>query len=162
MHQPAQFQTIPSTHPPGSAQKPQIWSVSLSQNSDKIRKINNCDHSLTCSAGAQDTSACKISGLLPSCVLQEMPGSLSGLTDGQMDRWIAGRIGWKMVTVDRMDQRTHVRVERGYLGFRMEEWTDGQPENIMPPVPKGGGIKIKAPHHWSFVRWLMVPLIKGQ
>ena len=40
--------------------------------------------------------------------------------------------------VGQMDQRTRVRVERGYFMLR----TDGRPENIMPPAPKGGGIKI--------------------
>ena len=42
-------------------QKPQIWSVSLSQNSAKIWKIN-CYHILISSEYDQDTSACKFSG----------------------------------------------------------------------------------------------------
>ena len=42
-----------------------------------------------------------------------------------------------MVMVGLMAQRTHVQGERGYFGLR----TDGQTKNIMPPVPKGGGIK---------------------
>ena len=46
-----------------------------------------------------------------------------------------------MVTVGRVDQRTHVHVKRGYFRLRTDGRTDGQPENIMPPVPKGGGIK---------------------
>ena len=34
------------------------------------------------------------------------------------------------------------RSKEGISGFgRTDGWTDGQPENIMPPAPKGGGIK---------------------
>ena len=66
-----------------------------------------------------------------------MPGNLSGRMDGQTD----GRTCRKMVTVDRVDQRTHVQVKRGYFRLRTDGRTDGQPENIMPPAPKGGGIK---------------------
>ena len=47
----------------------------------------------------------------------------------------------KTVTVGRVDQRTHVQVKRGYFRLRTDGRTDGQPENIMPPAPKGGGIK---------------------
>ena len=66
-----------------------------------------------------------------------MPGNLSGLTDGHTNGQTDRRICCKMVTVGRMDQRTHVQVERDYFGLR----TDGQPENIMPPAPRGGGLK---------------------
>ena len=47
---------------PENAWKPQMWPVSLSQNSAKIRKSTNYNHNLINSEGAQDTSACKISG----------------------------------------------------------------------------------------------------
>ena len=78
------------------------------------------------SEGGQDTSACKISGhSLPAFPLR---------TDE--------RTGRKTVTVGRMDQRTHVQVERGYFGLRTDGRTDGKPENIMPPAPKGRGIKM--------------------
>ena len=53
-----------------------------------------------------------------------------------------GRTRRKTVTDSRMVQRTHVQVARGDFGFR----TDGQPENIMPPAPRGGGIKIPCPN----------------
>ena len=62
-----------------------------------------------------------------------------GLTDGPTDRRTDGRMDGhavKQVTVGRVDQRTYVQVKRGYFRLR----TDGQPENIMLPVPKGGGI----------------------
>ena len=58
-------------------------------------------------------------------------------TDGQTD----GRTCCKTVTVVWVDQRTHVHVKRGYFRLRTDGRTDGQPENIMPPAPKGGGIK---------------------
>ena len=65
-----------------------------------------------------------------------MPGNLSGRTDGQTD----GRTCRKTVTVGRVDQRTHVQVKRGYFRLGTDGRTDGQPENIMPPAPKGGCI----------------------
>ena len=40
IHQRAKFQAISSIRSPGNARKPQIWPVSLSQNSAKIRKMN--------------------------------------------------------------------------------------------------------------------------
>ena len=58
-----------------------------------------------------------------------------------------GRTCHKTVTVGRMDQRTHVQVERGYIGLRTDGRTDGQPENIVPPAPKGGGIKMIGLYH---------------
>ena len=74
-----------------------------------------------------------------------MPGNLSGRTDGQTDGRTDGRTCRKTVTVGRVDQRTHVQVKRGYFRLRTDGQTDGrtggQPENIMPPAPKGGGIK---------------------
>ena len=73
----------------------------------------------------------------PSCILWQMPGNLSGRTDRRTD----GRTCRKTVTVGRMDQRTHVQVKRGYFMLRTDRHTDGQRENIMPPAPKGGGIK---------------------
>ena len=45
------------------------------------------------------------------------------------------------VSLSPTDQRTYVQVKRGYFRLRTDGLTDGQPENIMPPAPKGGGIK---------------------
>ena len=53
--------------------------------------------------------------------------------------WTDGQTCRKTVTVGRMDQRIYVQVETGYFRLR----TDGQPKNIIPPVPKGGSIKIE-------------------
>ena len=63
-------------------------------------------------------------------------------TDGQTDGRTDGRTCRKTVTVGRVDQRTDVHVKRGYFRLRTDGRTDGQPENIMPPAPKGGGIKM--------------------
>ena len=63
---------------------------------------------------------------------------VNGQTDGRTDR----RTCRKTVTVGRVDQRTHVQVKRAHFRLRMDRRTDRQPENIMPPAPKGGGIKI--------------------
>ena len=52
-----------------------------------------------------------------------------------------GRTCRKTVTVGRVDQQTHVQVKRGYFRLRTDGRTDRQPKNIMPPAPKGGGIK---------------------
>ena len=38
IHQYAKFQAIPSMRSPGNARNPQIWPISLSQNSAKITK----------------------------------------------------------------------------------------------------------------------------
>ena len=70
-----------------------------------------------------------------------MPKNLSGQTDG--------RTCHKTVTVGRVDQRTHIQVKREYFRLwtdggkdgGMEGWTDVQPENIMPPAPKGRGFQ---------------------
>ena len=63
-------------------------------------------------------------------------------TEGRTD----GRTCRKTVTVGPVDQRTHVQVKRGYFRLRtdgrMDGRTDRQPENIMPPAPKVGGIKM--------------------
>ena len=60
-----------------------------------------------------------------------------------------GRTCCKTVTVGRLDQRTHVQVKRGYFRLRTDGRTDGQPENIMPPAPKGGGIKMSNHYNWN-------------
>ena len=64
----------------------------------------------------------------------------------------------KLVMVGRTDQRTHVQVKRDYFRLRTDGRTDGQPENIMPLAPKGGGITIEAKlvstlylPHWSSI-----------
>ena len=50
------------------------------------------------------------------------------------------------------------RSKEGISGFgRTDGRTDGQPENIMPPAPKGGGIKIEmygtSKWHLSWIYW---------
>ena len=55
---------------------------------------------------------------LPACVHREIPGNLSGRTDGRTDR--------KTVTIGRMGQRTHVQAERGYFGLRTDGRVDGR------------------------------------
>ena len=55
----------------------------------------------------------------------------------------------KTVMVGRVDQRTGPK----RVFQASDRWTDrradGQPENIMPPAPKGGGIKIFYGTMWS-------------
>ena len=95
---------------------------------------------------------------IPPCILRQMPGNLFGRMDGRTCR--------KTVTVGRVDQRTHVHVKRGYFRLRTdgrmdgrtEGQTDGQPENIMPPAPKGRGIKIMSTYSARFagVLWRAV------
>ena len=46
----------------GNARKPQIWPVSLSQNSALLKKSTDRDPELISSVGGQDTSVSKISG----------------------------------------------------------------------------------------------------
>ena len=48
----------------------------------------------------------------------------------------------KKATVGRMDHRTHVPVSQWKEVISGFGRTDGQSENIVPPVPKGGGINM--------------------
>ena len=104
-------------------------------------KPTDHDHNLISSEGAQDTSTCKISDHSLHAFSGKCPETSP---DGRTDRRTDGRTCGKTVTVGRMDQRTHVQVRRGYFRLRTDGRTDirtdGQPENIMPPAPKGGGI----------------------
>ena len=102
----------------------------------------DCDHNLISSEGGQDTSTMQNFRPFPPCVFPANAGNLSGRTDKQTDQRTDGRACRKTVTVDWMDQRSHVQVKRRYFRLRADGWTDGQPENIMPTVPKGGSIKI--------------------
>ena len=91
-------------------------------------------------------------------VHQQMPGNLSGRTDGgrtdgQTDGHAAKRsrlVGWT--------DRPMYRWEEGISGFgRTDGRTDGQPENIMPPAPKGGCIIIWLTYILNIRVALMVP-----
>ena len=128
IHQHAKFQAIPSMRSPGNARKPQIWPVSLSQNSTKIRKTTDHDYNIISFEGGRDTSACKMSGYSLHAFSGICPESYP---DGQAK---------KTVTVGGMDQQTNVQFERGYFGLwtdgRTDGRTDGQPKNIMPPAHK--------------------------
>ena len=111
----------------------------------KLEKWTDHGHKLINSEDGQDTSACKISGHSLHAFSGKCPETSP---DGQRDRRTYGRTCRKTVTVGQVDQRTHVQVKRGYFRLRTDgrtdRRTDGQPKNIMPPAPKGGGIKIKA------------------
>ena len=72
IHQHAKFQNISSMRSPENARKPQIWSVSLSQNSAKIRKI-------------QHTTATGFNHGLPWCVkFMPLGPPVTTKPDGQM------------------------------------------------------------------------------
>ena len=112
----------------------------------KEGKSADHDHNLTSFEGAQDTPSCKISDHSLHAFSGKCPEtSLDGQTDGRTDGWTCD----KTVMVGRMDQRTHLQVKRGYFRLRTDGqtdgWTDGrmnrQPGNMMPPAPKGRGIK---------------------
>ena len=128
---------------PGNAWKPRIWPVSLSQNSAKMRKINKPWPWTNQFWRWSRYISMENFRPFPPCVLRQIPGNLSGRTDGRTCR--------KTVTVGRVDQRTHVQVKRGYFRLRTDGRTDGQPENIMPPAPKGGGITKTEMYNCSYV-----------
>ena len=74
-----------------------------------------------------------------------MPGNLSGRTDGQTDGRTDGHAVKRLRLVGWTNGPMYLSKE-GISGFgrtdgRRDGRTDGQPENIMPPAPKGGGIK---------------------
>ena len=107
----------------------------------KLEKSTDYGHKLISSEDDQDTSACKIScqslhAFSGKCPETSPDGRTDRRTNGQTD----GRTCRKTVTVGRVDQWTHIQVKRGYFRLRTDGRTDGQPENIMPPAPKGGGI----------------------
>ena len=68
----------------------------------------------------------------------QMPGNLSGRTEGRTDMPQNGH-GWLDGQTDPCTggKRVFQASDR-----RMDGWTDEQPENIMPPAPKGGRIKM--------------------
>ena len=115
IHHRARFQAIFSMRLLRNARKPQIWPVSLSQNSAKIRKINIPIPSKRSPAKARK--------------LLRTDGGTDGQADGhavkssRLVKWTNGPI---------------YRSDEGISGFGR---TDGQPENIIPLTPKGGGIK---------------------
>ena len=64
-------------------------------------------------------------------------GQTDGRTDGHAVKWLR-LVGWTNGPM--------YRSKDGISGFgRTDGRTDGQPENIMPPAPKGGGIKTNRP-----------------
>ena len=113
----------------------------------KLEKSTDRGHKLNSSEGGQDTPVCKISSYSLhafSRKCQETPN----LTRFTKSKWCQteenqqtvtinrkllrtdGRTCCKMVTVGRVDQRTHVQVERGYFrlrtGGRLSVWTNPQ------------------------------------
>ena len=123
---------------------PKFYPFHLVKIAPKLEKSTDHGQKLISSEDGQDTSACKISGQSLYAFSYKCPETFSdGRTDGQTDDGRRdGQTCCKMVTVGRVDQRTHVQVKRGYFRLRTDGRTDGQPENIMPQAPKGGGIKI--------------------
>ena len=133
IHQRAKFQAIWPLRFLRNAWKLQIWPVSLSQNSAKT------NHQLSSYGDVQDTSACKISGHSLNAFSGKFPKTFP-------DRCTDGRTCLKMVMVARVDQRTHVLGKRGYFRLWPTDRRTDKPESIMPPAPKGGGIKICYTH----------------
>ena len=87
-----------------------------------------------------------------------MPGNLSERTDGRTDRRTDGRTDGhavKRLWLVRWTNGPMYRSKEGISGFgrtdgrtdgQTDGRTDGQPENIMPPAPKGGGITMPLAH----------------
>ena len=87
IHQHAKFQAIPSMHSLGNARKRQIWPISLSQNSTKIRQI----YSLLLYSNLLWRWSRYITMQnfqpLPQCILWEMPGNQSRSQDTACRHW---------------------------------------------------------------------------
>ena len=75
IHQHAKFQAISSMRSPGNVQKPQIWPVSLSQNSAKITKINRPWPRTNQFRRWSRYMSVQNLRPYPPCVLQEMSGN---------------------------------------------------------------------------------------
>ena len=111
---------------PGNDRKPQIWPISLNKKSAKIKNSTDCDYKLISFEGGQDTSACKI--------LSHSHYAWSG----------------KCPETPNLTHFTQVKLTPKGGKINMYRWkevisgfgrADGQPENILPPAPKGRGIK---------------------
>ena len=82
-----------------------------------------------------------------------MPGNLSGRTDGQMDGRTDGHAVKRLRLVGWTNGHMY-RSKEAISGFgRTDGRTDGQPQNIMPPAPKGGGINNLG--NWTIKRDLL-------
>ena len=75
LHLFAKFQAIPSMRSPGNDRKPQIWPVSLSQNSAKITKINRLWPWTDQFWRWSRYTSVQNFRPFPPCVHQEMPGN---------------------------------------------------------------------------------------
>ena len=96
-----------------------------------------------------------------------MYGNLSGLTDGRLLVWTnpqhnaslggkADRQAKKQSRLVRWTNRAMHRWKEGVSGFGwMDGWTDGQPENIMPLVPKAR--RVNETLSWWLCRWKNYP-----
>ena len=123
----------------------------------KLEKSTDHGHKLISSKDGQDTSACKISGQSLHAFSIKCPEtSPDGRTDRRTDGHAVKRlwlVGWTNGPI--------YRSKEGISGFgRMDGRTDGQPENIMPPAPKGGGIQkssltigSRGVDYWRLVPW---------
>ena len=95
-------------------------------------------HNLISSECAQDTSTCKISDHSLHAFSGKCPEtSPDGRTDGHAAKR-SRLVGW---TNGPMYKWKEVISGFGRTDGQTDGRTDGQPENIMPPAPKGGGIK---------------------
>ena len=103
-------------HSPGNAWKPQIWTVSLSQNNAKMRKINRLTIIKSVLKVVISVQSCRP---FPPCVSGKCP-------ETSPDRPKNGR-GWPCGPTDLCTG-----------GKRVIQSSDGQPENIMLLAPKGG------------------------
>ena len=128
----------------------------------KLEKSTDHSHKLISSEDGQDTSAYKISGQSLHAFSGKCPEtSPDGRTDGQTDGRTDGQTDGHAVKRLRLVGWTNgpmYRSKEGISGFgrtdggtdgRTDGRTDGQPENIMPPAPKGGGIT-KITYHQSY------------
>ena len=111
----------------------------------KLEKSTNHSHKLISSEEGQATSACKISGhSIHAFTGKCLETSPDGRTDGHAVKWLR-LVGWTNGPM--------YSSKEGISGFgRTDGWTDGrtdgQPENIMPPAPKGGGITTSSSKKW--------------
>ena len=113
-----------------NAEKLQIWLVSFSKkNLPKLGKSPDLDQILLSSEDGQNTSACWISGNSLYVFSRKRPESspewcMDGWTDDWSDTW-------------EMESQTDRQMDG-----QVDWWTDRcKTRNIMPPVPRGVGIK---------------------
>ena len=154
IHQHAKFEANPSMRSSWNARQRQIWPNLQVKIAPKVEKSTDRNYNLISAEGGHDISACKIwrhslNAFLGKCQ-ETYPNGRTRRTEGRRGRKLSRMVGG-----------TNGPMYRWKEGFRTDGHTDGrQTDYIMPPAPKGGGIKLhltyRLPSFAIFSQWLFL------